>query len=80
VKLFYFPSRGRGEQIRLLCEELEIPYDNMPVTGASFMQLKRDLPFGSIPMLQDGDFQLVQGCAIMSYLAKKFSMELNKLL
>jgi glutathione S-transferase len=74
-RLYYWAKRGRGEQIRLLLSELEQPYEDVHVAGDSFRELRgrrpRVLWFGSVPMLEDGDFRLVQGPVIMSYLARK---------
>lgn len=74
-RLTYWKKRGRGEQIRLLLAELDQPYEDVHVGGDTFHSLQSARPselyFGSVPMLEDGDFRLCQGCAIMSYLARK---------
>jgi glutathione S-transferase len=68
-RLHYFPFRGRGEQIRLLFHALEIPFDDVRLDRAAFGELRGAgrLDFGSLPLLEDGDFSLVQGPAIMAY-------------
>lgn len=74
-RLYYWAKPGRGEQIRLLLNELDQPYEDVHVAGDSFRELRgrrpRVLWFGSVPMLEAGDFRLVQGPVIMSYLARK---------
>ena len=76
-RLFYWPRRGRGEQVRLLLNELGQDYEDvhLPIGGDEFMAMKREGPgtlyFGSVPMLQDGDFKLAQGPVIMNYLGRK---------
>ena len=75
-QLFYWALQGRGEQIRLLLNELKQDYEDVYVTkDGNFPTMKREgsgtLYFGSVPMLQDGDFKLVQGPAIMNYLGRK---------
>ncbi len=74
-RLYYWAKRGRGEQVRLLLNELEQPYQDVHVAGDSFRELRarrpRALWFGSVPMLEDGDFRLVQGPVILSYLARR---------
>ena len=75
-RLFYWALQGRGEQIRLLLNELEQDYEDVYVAqDGNFPSLKQEGPgslyFGSVPMLQDGGFKLVQGPAIMNYLARK---------
>lgn len=74
-KLYYFNIRGRGEQIRLLLNALELPFDNILVNREQFLALKEQGPdtlyFGSLPMLEDGDYRICQGPVILSYLAEK---------
>lgn len=74
-KLYYFPIRGRGEQIRLLLHALDVPFENIHVKRDAFLALREQGPgvlsFGSLPMLEDGTFHLCQGPAILSYLARK---------
>jgi glutathione S-transferase len=78
-RLFYWALRGRGEQVRLLLNELEQDYEDVHVTkDGDFIPLKKEGPgtlyFGSVPMLQDGDFKLAQGPAIMNYLGRKHGL------
>lgn len=74
-RLYYWAKRGRGEQIRLLLSELDQPYQDVHLAGESFREVRARRPrvlwFGSVPMLEDGDFHLVQGPVILSYLARK---------
>ena len=74
-KLYYFPIRGRGEQVRLFLHAIEIPFEDVLVKRDQFLELKKQGPsmlyFGSLPMLEDGEFRLGQGPAILSYLARK---------
>lgn len=74
-KLYYFSIRGRGEQVRLFLRALELPFEDVLVKGDQFLELKKQGPstlyFGSLPMLEDGDFRLCQGPVILSYLARQ---------
>jgi glutathione S-transferase len=74
-RLHYFPFRGRGEQIRLLFHALEIPFEDVRVDRSRFAELRAAGPeilaFGSLPMLEDDGFRLVQGPAILAYLGTK---------
>lgn len=74
-KLWYFPLRGRGEQVRLFLHALGQPFEDMRVRREQFMQMKGQGPgllaFGSLPLLEDGDFKLVQGPVILGYLARQ---------
>lgn len=81
-RLFYWALRGRGEQIRLLLHELGQDYEDIHVSKSDRFKTMRDegpatLSFGSVPMLQDGDFTLVQGPAIMNYLGRKHGIMPN---
>ena len=73
--LWHFPIRGRAEQIRLLFHALEIAFEQRDVTAEILAELRSQGPdtlsFGQIPLLEDGDFRLVQGPAIMAYVADK---------
>lgn len=74
-RLWYFAIRGRGEQIRLMLHALGQAYEDVAIKRDRFLELKQEGPktlsFGSLPLLEDGDFRLVQGVAILSYLARK---------
>ena len=74
-KLYYFPIRGRGEQVRLFLHALEIPFEDVLVKRDRFLEVKKQRPamltFGSLPMLEDDEFRLCQGLAIISYLARR---------
>ncbi len=74
-KLHYFSIRGRGEQVRLFLHALALPFEDVIVNREQFLRLKKQgaamLPFGSLPLLEDGDFRLCQGPVILSYLAHR---------
>ncbi|MFO0574939.1 MAG: glutathione S-transferase family protein [Polyangia bacterium] len=74
-RLYYFPLRGRGEQIRLMLHALMQPFEDVAVKRDQFVEMKkegpRQLAFGSLPMLEDGELRLVQGPVILGYLARK---------
>ena len=74
-KLYYFSIRGRGEQVRLFLHALALPFEDVIVNREEFLRLKKQgagtLTFGSLPMLEDGDFRLCQGPVILSYLAHR---------
>ena len=74
-RLYYFSKRGRAEQIRLLLNELAQSYEDVVVVkGEPFRALQAEgaakLAFGSVPMLEDGNFRLSQAPAILGYLAR----------
>ena len=83
-RVYYWPMRGRGEQIRLLLHELGQNFEDIHIRpDGEFQTLKKQgantLYFKSVPMLQDGDFKLVQGPVIMNYLGRKHGLMSNDL-
>jgi glutathione S-transferase len=73
-KLIYFPVRGRSMHIRYLLLDNGIDFEVELVTGETWPALKPKTLFGQIPMLKDGDFELVQSNAILRYLARKHGL------
>lgn len=74
-RLTYWNKRGRGEQVRLLLQQLGADYEDVHIDRNGLHELQKSGPrvlyFGSIPMLEDGDFRLCQAPVILSYLARK---------
>jgi len=74
-KISYFEARGRAEQIRILLHELDVKFEDNRLNREKFVALQKDehspLAFGSVPLLEEGKFSLVQGGSIMAYIAKK---------
>src|SRR5206468_12166286 len=74
IKLYGVP-RSRTARAIWMLEELQIPYENVPV---SFIEESRKPeylkinPNGHIPALQDGDVTLFESMAINLYLARKY--------
>ena len=74
LKLYGIP-RSRTARVIWMLEELQIPYENVPV---SFIEESRKPeylkinPNGHIPALQDGDLTLFESLAINLYLARKY--------
>ena len=70
----YFPIRGRAEPIRLILEELGIKYQENLVARANWKDLKSKMPFGKVPMYEDGEFTIHESHAIYRYLARKHDL------
>ena len=67
---------SQSERIVWLCEELELPYRLMryerdPVTRLAPPEYKALHPFGTAPVITDGDFVLAESGAIIEYLLAK---------
>jgi glutathione S-transferase len=70
----YFPIRGRAEPIRLMLEELGVEYEENPIAFRQWRDLKPQLPFGKVPMYQEGDLKIFESHAIYRYLARKYGL------
>lgn len=70
----YFPIRGRAEPIRLILEELGVPYKENTVDGPAWGELKPKMPFGKIPMFEDDGYILFESHAIYRYLGRKYDL------
>ena len=71
TKLFYFPLRGRGEQIRLALAEAGLAWEE---GGGNLPALREDgtATFGSLPILIIDGKKLAQGTNIALYIGNKY--------
>ncbi|CAF1378863.1 unnamed protein product [Didymodactylos carnosus] len=68
---------SQSERIVWLCEELEIPYqliryDRDPKTRLAPEEYKALHPFGTAPVINDGDVVLAESGAIIDYIISKY--------
>jgi glutathione S-transferase len=73
-RLTYFVFRGLGEPIRLVFEDLALPYHDHRLTFEDWDPLKPTLPFRQVPALEIDGRGLVQCHAILRYLARKHAL------
>lgn len=72
-KLYYFDSRGRAEYARLLFAAAGVEYTDVRVTKEEWPAMKPKMPFGQLPVLEEGSKDLVaQSYTILRYLGKQF--------
>ena len=74
IKLYGIP-RSRTARVLWMLEELQVPYENVPVSfigDARKPEYLKINPNGHIPALQDGDLTLFESLAINLYLARKY--------
>ena len=68
---------SQSERIVWLCEELEIPYqlihyDRVPATRAAPPEYKALHPYGTAPVITDGDVVLPESGAIVEYIVARY--------
>ena len=66
----YFEGRARVESIRVILEELGVPYDDQRISFEAWAKMKGDTPFGALPSYQKGDMEIFQSHAIIRHLAR----------
>mmetsp|Transcript_36171 Transcript_36171/g.101921 ORF Transcript_36171/g.101921 Transcript_36171/m.101921 type:complete len:212 (+) Transcript_36171:91-726(+) len=76
VKIVYFPARGRAELARLVLAAAGQDWEEEVVTGETMPALKESgrLPFGQVPLLEDGNVTVSQSMAMARYLARKHDL------
>ena len=70
VTITYFDARARVEPIRVLLEELAIPYEDLRISFDVWVQMKSKTPFGALPSYRSGDEEIFQSHAIIRHLAR----------
>ena len=66
----YFEGRARIEPIRVMLEELAIPYEDERVSFEAWDAMKSGTPFGALPSYRSGDIVIFQSHAIIRHLAR----------
>jgi glutathione S-transferase len=66
----YFEARARIEPIRVILEELAIPYEDQRVSFEAWGEMKSDTPFGALPSYRKDDMEIFQSHAIIRHLAR----------
>lgn len=71
----YFGHRGiRGRHIRTIFRDQKIPFIEYVHDHDNWEDFKATVPFGSLPLLKDGDFTLYQSNAILRHLGRKHDL------
>ncbi|KNE56558.1 hypothetical protein AMAG_02356 [Allomyces macrogynus ATCC 38327] len=76
--VYYWPGKGRAENVRLILEAAGVPYENK--YPSDWPAEKPTLPFGQLPALIINDEKtkqtttLAQSAAIVRFLARKFNL------
>jgi glutathione S-transferase len=72
--LTYFDVRGRCEVIRLILEETATPYRERRIRVEEWPTVKPSMPFGQVPLYEEGDLVIPQSHAIYRHLARKHGL------
>nr|XP_015100212.1 glutathione S-transferase P [Vicugna pacos] len=73
--IFYFPTRGRCEAMRMLLADQGQSWKEEVVTKETWLQspLKASCLYGQLPKFQDGDLTLYQSNAILRHLGRSLA-------
>src|SRR5690348_13907861 len=71
VEILGFPPSSFTRAARMACEEKGVPYELIPVPPHS-PDVNAIHPFGKIPALRHGDFELCESKAIADYIDRSF--------
>jgi len=70
-RLTYFNGRGLGEISRLMLAEAGVDFEDRRLEDIKALKEAGGLPFGQVPLYEDGSFVLSQSNAISRYIARK---------
>jgi glutathione S-transferase len=71
VEIIGFAPSTYVRVVRMACEEKGVPYDLKPV-GPHSAEVAAIHPYGKIPVMRHGDFELAESKAIATYLDRTF--------
>ncbi len=66
----YFEGRARVEPIRVMLEELAIPYEDRKISFETWVKMKSGTPFGALPSYRNDGMEIFQSHAIIRHLAR----------
>jgi len=72
IELIGIPASTYTRAVRMVCEEKDIPYTLNPARPHS-PEVDAIHPFGKVPVMRHGDFELCESKAIATYLDMAFS-------
>ena len=75
VKLYYFDLYARAEPIRMALTKAGVEFEDVRLTGQSWMDFKPKCEFGQLPILEleDGTM-LSQSAPILNYVGRKYNL------
>jgi glutathione S-transferase len=72
LQIIGVPQSTYTRVARMACEEKGVAYELRP-SGPHTPEVSAIHPFGKVPVMRDGDFELCESKAIATYIDKKFS-------
>ncbi|MCP4808532.1 MAG: glutathione S-transferase [Proteobacteria bacterium] len=74
-KLTYFDFDGsRGLECRLALNVARVEFEDDRIKRAEWLALKPTLPYGALPVLEDGDLKLAHSSPILCYVGRKHGL------
>ena len=73
-QILYFDIRGRAEPIRLLLEFVGTEYIDNQITPDDWETIRTTTPFRRMPVYTEGDIEIPEAFAIMSFLGRKHGL------
>lgn len=67
LKLTYFETRGRAEPTRLALYLSGLPFEDIRLSAAEFLEMRASTPYGSLPVLEVDGIMYAQSDAILRY-------------
>lgn len=76
LKLYYFRIRGLAEPIRMMLKDNGVEFEDITFLKDDqwFNVIKKQMAFGQVPCLKEGDMEIPQSGAIIRHLARKLNL------
>lgn len=73
-KLYYFNSKGRAEHVRWIFAQAGVPYEDVRIDGAEWLEIKPTMSFGKMPVMDVDGKRLAGSIVISRYLAEEYGL------
>uniref|UniRef100_A0A0N5AUG8 Glutathione S-transferase 1 n=1 Tax=Syphacia muris TaxID=451379 RepID=A0A0N5AUG8_9BILA len=73
-KLIYFDFRGFGEGVRILLHYGEIAFEDLRIEQEEWLELKPNVPYGQLPVLEIDGQRIAHSAAIYRFLGRQLDL------